>query len=148
MRLQTTIYDKELGKVRVQSNFETRFEEKINRLLSVYTIVTVVFLAKLFRLTTSRYTDVSDHKNNTHERNSRGKKPLASELWLYWNLLKQTVDSIRLKSATHERFSSGRSGGDHVFLIMFRCPVAFHSQFRCSQTDREVYKGQQRFHRK
>ena len=83
MRLQTTIYDKELGKVRVQSNFENRFEEKINRLLSVYTIVTVVFLAKLFRLTTSRYTDVSDHKNNTHEGNSRGKKPLASELWLY-----------------------------------------------------------------
>ena len=49
-RLQTTIYNKGLGKARVQSNFETRFEKKINRLLSVYNIVTVVFLAKLFRL--------------------------------------------------------------------------------------------------
>lgn len=34
----------------MRSNFETRFEKKVKRLLSVYTIVTVVFLAKLFRL--------------------------------------------------------------------------------------------------
>ena len=43
------------------------FKKKIKRPIAVYTIVTVVFLAKLFRLTTqviSQYAVVSDHKNN------------------------------------------------------------------------------------
>ena len=41
-------------------------------------------------------------------------------------------------------------GGVGVAHISYNVslPVDFHSQFRCSQTDRVAYEGQQRFHRK
>ena len=113
---------------------------KIKRPIAVYTIVTVVLLAKLFRLTTQvipQYAVVSNHKKNTHKEKFSRKKPTPHPTSGPWQ-------ESRRASAS----AVGGAGAHHIFLIVFRCPVDFHSQFRCSQTDRVAYEGQQRFHRK